>query len=197
MADFETDFKEPCDILEPIESDGTTEYTKKGRVWCDVTIDGKSNLFSRVGVGARNAVIIVRSGNDIKMTDAISWHGKHLFITSIVSDIFYTTINAAIVTLTACEVIKKTTSYDAQMRPVITDDSAIHFPAVMTEKYEGFKRNEPYSTNTNGYIIVTPKNISLVTGDIVNIDSKSYTVINRYVLDEHKNEYEIELREDA
>ena len=51
----------PAQVLELKEiSPGVWEWVALRRAWANITLSGETNLFSKVGVGARDAQIIVR-----------------------------------------------------------------------------------------------------------------------------------------
>jgi hypothetical protein len=53
------------------------------------------------------------------------------------------------------------------------------------------------AVNETRYVLVTPKIISLNTGELVTIGDATYAVEIPHTLDEYKNEYEISVRSDA
>ena len=53
-------------------SPGTWEWTVSRRTWGQVTLTNKTNIFSKVGIGARDAQITVRR-QELSLGDALLW----------------------------------------------------------------------------------------------------------------------------
>ena len=62
---------------------GVWEWTPVRRAWASITFQSKTNLFSKVGIGARDAAVIVRR-QPLTLHHALRWGDTHLFLTSIV-----------------------------------------------------------------------------------------------------------------
>ncbi|KGF56646.1 hypothetical protein HMPREF9460_00879, partial [Flavonifractor plautii 1_3_50AFAA] len=63
MADYIDAGKlnQPVQVLELRETaPGVWEWAPARRTWASITLQPKTNLFSKVGIGARNAAVIVR-----------------------------------------------------------------------------------------------------------------------------------------
>ena len=55
------DLSERLELLELRETEiGTWEWVRTGRLWAQVEVDGGKNLFSSVGIGTRNAKLVLR-----------------------------------------------------------------------------------------------------------------------------------------
>ena len=65
------------------------------------------------------------------------------------------------------------------------------FPAILTEKYVAHERLDPYAVNILTYVLVTPPEIELQRGGLVQVDGTNYEVQLAHVLDPSKIEYEI------
>lgn len=114
---------------------GDWRWVETGRLWGDVTLSGstKKNLFSSVGIGARDAEIILRK-RPITLHQALLWGNQHLFLTEITSyDRMYLTARAALVTPVACSAIRYQSSLGPGNRPVRTPLEPVTFPGVLTE----------------------------------------------------------------
>ena len=48
------------------------------RTWASITLQPKTNLFSKVGIGARGAAVIVRR-QPLTLHHALRWGDTHLF----------------------------------------------------------------------------------------------------------------------
>lgn len=156
-----------------------------------------NNLFSRVGLGAKSIKFTIRKKSDLTLHDAFCWNGKHCFLTDIVNiDRMYYEVTAALIEPTLCSVERTSEPIlDAYNRPIYDEIShTIRFPACMTEKYIRQTQEQPMTTIESCYVLVTPKEIELLTGEIVIINDAKYEVIVSHTLDEYKNEYEIRER---
>ena len=86
MADYIDAGKlnQPVQVLELRETaPGVWEWTPVRRTWASITFQSKTNLFSKVGIGARDAAVIVRR-QALTLHYALRWGDTHLFLTSIV-----------------------------------------------------------------------------------------------------------------
>ena len=73
-------------LLEVLElretSSGVWEWVPVCRAWAQVAQTAKTNLFSKVGVGARDAAVVLRR-QPLTLHQALRWKGQHLFLTAI------------------------------------------------------------------------------------------------------------------
>lgn len=178
-------------------SPNTFEWVEVGKVWANVIQDGGKNYFSSVGLGARNAKIIMRRSS-IDMTQALRWGSQHLFLTSIVQrDRLHWDVSAALVDVVTCAMDRTTIQVDKANgnRPTKVQAPTVTFPGVLTEKYVGYTREDTHAKATSTYILVTPKAVVLEEGDLVTVQDGPakavYNVQGSHVLDRYKNEYEI------
>lgn len=76
---------ERLEVLELRET-GPDIWTWKAvrKTWGQVELDAgqRKNLFSSVGIGARNSSLVLRR-QDITLHNALRWKGHHLFLTAI------------------------------------------------------------------------------------------------------------------
>ena len=73
----------PAQVLELKETGaGVWEWTPVRRAWASITFQPKTNLFSKVGIGARDAAVVVRR-QPLTLHNALRWGSIHLFLTSI------------------------------------------------------------------------------------------------------------------
>lgn len=174
-------------------------WVEVGKVWANVTQDGSKNYFSSVGLGARNAKIIMRR-SPIDMTQALRWGSQHLFLTSITQrDRMHWDVSAALVDVVTCAMDRTTTQVDKANgnRPIKVQAPTVTFPGVLTEKYQRsqYNREDTHAKATSTYILVTPKTVVLEEGDVVTVQEGPakavYNVQGSHVLDRYKNEYEI------
>lgn len=173
----------------------TWEWVVLSRLWGQVTVDGGTNLFSRVGIGARNAKLAIRS-RDITLHEALRWRGQHLFLTSITKlDRMHLDLQAALVSVVRCVGKGYTTTVGPGNRPVKQPGPERTFPGVLTEKYVRYETEDSYAKAKRLLVLVTPKAVQLLEGDLVTVTegpaAAVYNVQTSHVMDEYKNEYEI------
>lgn len=168
------------------ESETDTWSWKGGDlIRAQATVGERSNLFSRVGIGARDVSFVVRHRPALTLDHALVWKTggawEHCFLTAIIPvNPLYDTLHCARVSTVEC-----LADYD---RPV----PGPHFPGVLTEKYVGHTQLTPLAVNTLDYVLVTPKCVTLTPGSLVRVGDKVWHVLLGHVLDGWKNEYEIE-----
>ena len=182
------------------DSPGDWHWVETGLLWGDLTLSGKKNLFSSVGIGARDAEIILRK-RPITLHQALRWGQQHLFLTELTDyDRMHLTARAALVTPVACSAIRNQSSLGPGNRPVRTPLEPVTFPGVLTEKYTGYDRQDTHAQAETRLVLVVPKAIELMEGDLVTVmagQPAEYNVQIRHVLDPYKNEYEIAWRRDV
>ena len=160
-------------------SPGVWAWETLRKTWGKVTVDGKSNLFSKVGIGARNAALVVRK-QELSLRCGMRWRGRHLFLTAITDrHRAHLDVAAALVELADCRTGAE------------EDGSGVQFPGILTEKYLKWEQPEPYSVNQITYVLVTPPEIRLQPGGLVAVNGRNYEVQLAHTLDPSKVEYEI------
>lgn len=188
MAETILDAGRLSDRLEVLElqetSPGVWAWTTVRRAWAQVEQTTKTNLFSKVGVGARDAAVVLRR-QSLTLRQALRWKGRHLFLTAITDrDRGHLNVAAALVNPVDCQTEGE------------EGNSGLQFPGILTEKYLKWEQPEPYSVNQLTYVLVTPKVIDLRRGCLVWVAGAHYEVQVAHTLDEYKNEYEIFRTED-
>lgn len=199
MADTYVDAGSLSERLELLElqqtAEQTWEWVSAGRLWAQVEVDGGRNLFSAVGIGARNAKLVLRT-RTLTLHQALRWKGQHLFLTSITKlDRMHLSVQAALVEPVSCLAARTESKVGEAGRPISSEMMRITFPGVLTEKYAKYQREETHAEHETGYVLVVPKSIQLKAGDLVTVRSglasAVYNVQICHVLDPYKNEYEI------
>lgn len=196
------DLSERLELLELEETQPDTwEWVSRGRLWAQVEVDGGKNLFSSVGIGTRNAKLILRA-RPLSLCQALRWRGQHLFLTGITKlDRMHLNVQAALVNVVTCLATRTEDTVGAAGRPVAAETMRISFPGILTEKYARYEREETHAENDTSYVLVVPKEISLQAGDLVTVQDGPakavYAVTICHVLDHFKNEYEIARRGDV
>lgn len=187
--------KTPMDklILLRVKASGdVVSFRESGTIWASAELTDKASLFSKVGIGVRSVKLSTVPRGDLTLHDALRWKGRHLFLTSI------TTVNpanaeitAALIEPAACAATRPEKGKDGQGKLCYTQKPLCLFPGFLTEKYLGFVQREPQGQVEHRLVLVTPKAVTLKTGDLVNTGGGVYAVRVCYLLDEFKNEYEI------
>ncbi len=177
------EMRERVTILDLTNVGSDYQWTDGPTVWAKVELTGKTNLFSKVGIGARDVTITMRH-RPLSLHQAIRWRGRHLFLTEILPPVGgYMEIKAAVVDVREWRAL------------------GLRFPAVATEKYLGYAQERPMVHSSIAYVLVTPKAVQLEASDLVsNLDTDgvggTYVVHAAHLLDRWKNEYEIARREE-
>ena len=196
------DLSERLELLELRETEaGTWEWVGIGRLWAQVEVDGGKNLFSSIGIGARNAKLVLRT-RPLTLHQALRWKEQHLFLTGITKlDRMHLSVQAALVEPVGCLATRTEDTVGEAGRPTTAETMRLTFPGVLTEKYARYEREETHAEGETGYVLVTPKAITLKAGDLVTVQEgpgkDKYHVTARHVLDPYKNEYEIACRGDV
>lgn len=186
----------PAQVLELRETTaGIWEWVPLRRAWANITFQAKSNLFSQVGVGARDAAIVIRR-QPLTLYNALRLGEQHLFLTSITDrGRGHLDVDAAVVEPVSCTATRTEDTVGENARPVTGETMRLTFPGVLTEKYARYEREETHAENETSYVLVTPKPIALKAGDLVTVQEGPakgrYHVTVCHVLDAYKNEYEI------
>lgn len=189
----------PAQVLECQEtSAGAWKWMPVRNIWASVELQVKTNIFSSVGVGARDASLVIWR-QELTLHNAIRQGGRHFFLTSITEkNRNQLDVKAALcepVTLTAKPQVR--TGRDGLNRPIVTQQPDFTFPGILTEKYYQNALDEIYQAETLQRVLVTPKAIVLRPGDFVQPGAEAaYTVRQALDLDPYKNEYVIERRKD-
>ncbi len=167
-------------------------WAEAGTTWGSAEQKDKTNLFSRVGIGARAVEFVVRK-REITLNNAICWRGRHCFLTSIVDEgKGHFKITAALIEPTACTATRGVKTKNSINNPVTVPEALCSFPACVTEKYMGFAVQQPQSRVEETLVLVCPKPVVLKTGDLVTVGARGvYVVTVPHTLDDYKNEYEI------
>ena len=190
------------EVLELREtSTGVWEWVAVRRAWAQVEQTDKTNLFSKVGVGARDAAIVLRT-QPLTLHNALRWKGQHLFLADITKrDRNHLYAGAALVSVVRCIGQGHTITVGAGNRPVKTETPPVTFPGVLTEKYVKYEKEDTFAKSRRGLVLVTAKPIRLREGDLVTVQAGPaaavYNVQACHVLDEYKNEYEVEFSRDV
>jgi hypothetical protein len=193
------EFKDKLSVLGLKQTGNTYAWESTSGLWAKAEQLNGNNLFSKVGLGAKSIKFTIRKKSDLTLHNAFGWQGKHCFLTDIIEkDRMYYEVAAALIEPRTCSVERTGEPVLNELnRPIYSEDTTVTFPGCLTEKYLGHTQGEPMATNETRHVLVTPKLIILVVGELVTINNTSYTVIIPHLLDEYKNEYEIMVKEDT
>ena len=187
---------EPLEVLELRETEeGVWSWVTLRRIWAQVEQTAKTNIFSKVGVGARDAAVVLRR-QSLTLHHALLWRGRHLFLTAITEhNRNYLDVSAALVSQASCVAKRYKAGLGEGNRPTKTELPSQTFPGVLTEQYVRHEQEDTHAKARRCLVLVTPKAISLREGDLVTVTdgpaAAVYNVQTCHVLDEFKNEYEI------
>lgn len=186
-------------VLSIVHDENTYTWEESIKLWAKVEQLAGTNLFSRVGLGAKSIKFTIRKNKDLTLHNAFLWQGKHCFLTDIneIDRVLYE-VTAALIEPVTCIVERQGKPTRNELnRPIYSDPVKITFPACLTEKYMGHTQNEPMAIKEIRYVLVTPKSIELNCGELVTINNLTYNVLIAHTLDEYKNEYEIMYKGDV
>lgn len=179
-----SDLRERVEVLELAETEAGWAWTPARETWAGVEVTDKTNLFSKVGIGARDVALVLRK-QGLTLGHALRWRGWHLFLTSLTeARRGWLDGRAALVDPVECQ------------GDVHLETPGKVFPGVLTEKYIRFEQGEPMAQNVLAYVLVTPKPVELVRGGLVAVRGELYAVRAAHILDPFKNEYEIMRKKD-
>lgn len=191
------------EVLELRETEpGIWAWETVRKAWGQVELDAgiRKNLFSSVGIGARNASLVLRR-QALTLHNALRWKGRHLFLTAIIPrGRGHLDVSAALVEPVQCVAQPRHNEMGEGNRAKPVYDPPVTFPGVLTEKYIRYQPEDGYAKAAGTYVLVTPKAIRLREGSLVTVQSGPaaavYNVRVCHVLDDFKNEYEIAFSRD-
>lgn len=176
---------QPLRVLELRETgSGVWEWVPLRTAWAQVEQTAKTNLFSKVGVGARDAAVVIRR-QSLTLHNALRWGERHLFLTAITQrGRGHLDVSAAVVNVDTVKLMDD------------HGEGKLTFPGVRTEKYVRHDQEWPMSVNDAVLVLVVPKPIRLRPGCLVETGGELWEVLTPHELDQYKNEYEIGRRAD-
>lgn len=183
------------------DAQGGFTWVSIGSRYAAVKQDAGSNIFSKVGIGARGVTITLRPCPRLTLHHAFRWRGRHLFLTALLPSPAHDRLE---VKAALCDVVTFTaepqakTGRDKLNRPTVEKVAAYTFPGVLTELYSKMEDEVVVITEAVQRVLVTSKEISLRKGDLVRHPSGRPYVVQRVLdLDEFKNEYIVYYQEDV
>jgi hypothetical protein len=193
------EFKDKVSVLSLKQTGNNYAWEQLSDVWSKTERLISNNLFSKAGINARSIRFTIRKKSNLTLHNAFIWRDMHCFLTDMVCiDGMYYEVTAVLIEPWICTVERTgRATLDELNRPAYGNIVMLTFPGCLIEKYLGYTQGEPMASTEARYMLITPKVIDLVAGEIVKINDKAYTVIVPHTIDDYKNEYEIIVKEDA
>lgn len=165
-------------------------------IWAKVEITGKTNYFSKVGMGVLSVKFTMRR-QSLSLYDALCFRGRHYFITGItpISNL-HMEVETAKIEPVPCVQFSNETILDQLNRPVDEQKPLLTFPGMLVEKYLRSNTETGHDEGEVTLVLVTPKQVQVDAGKLIEVQGKPYKVTVCHMLDEYKNEYEIIRTED-
>ena len=192
------ELRERAEILTLKETDGIYRWEKEKAVWCRYQETGKKNLFSKVGVGAAGAEILLRE-MPVDLTRAMRVRGQFLFLTDIRREGTaprFLKVQAAQVSPVTATVSRQRAGIGENGYPENRVETVAECPVCLTEKYLRSNDETAAVESTVRLVAVAPKVLVCIPGDRMEIDGAVYRVEVCHTLEPYKNESEIERVED-
>ena len=175
------------------------EWSEMRRTWAAAEQTGRRSLFSSYGEGREEWKLTLRR-QALSRHQAIRMGGAFLYLTEITqqpNERGWMTVRAAAIEPVDCAVERRAAALDpVYLRPRLTSTGEVHFPALLTEKYVRMTEGMPNDRTARGYILVTPKAVSLSAGELVCVRGDKWRVQIAHELEDYRNEYEILREED-
>lgn len=170
------ELRERIEVLELQRTEKAYRWQPVRKSWAKAVLSNKRNHFSVHGIGAAGVTFTIRCQN-LTLGHAFQHNGQHCFITGIFPEgRQHLRVEAALVVISQCE-------------DKYTDTT---FPGIVTEEYHRHDQLEPQAVNTLRHVLVTPKDILLTPGRLVDVDGVAWPILTAHLLDPWKNEYIIE-----
>lgn len=187
---------------------GMYEWRECRRFWAHIEHTGKTNLFSKAGIGVKTVAFTLRSTPYISLFHAIEYKGRQYFITDVNRDEpLYMTVTTADIQPVQCTVTRSEEREGPNKSSTLAPCMQLLFPACVTEKYMGFQQEDPMARTEAALVLVTPKPVRLEVHDIVKLGAPgpegaedtrpAFAIKVCHLLDEYKNEYEMTKVEDV
>lgn len=173
------------------DENGDFSWTVQKALWTHLKETAKTNLFSKIGLGAKTAEFTLRKTNGITLHNAFLCGGRFYFLTDIQPDgVVLLDITAACVRPVQWTLYRCTQTQDVYAGSG-EPERLFCFPAPCVEKYLKFSQETPMAQTEASFVLVTPKAIELRVSDLVESSLGSFAVRMCHTLDEFKNEYEV------
>lgn len=196
------DLKSILNVQKFVFNNGVYSWTYLFRLHSKKEVEYKKAFFSKLGFGTNEIVsFTVRFNRNISKHNSILHEGKHYLITS-VTDIdnrhAYQKVDTVQITPKICVLKRLNSTKDNELNRPVKDIQVIYtFPGCIVEKYAKYDQEQVNSSISQTFILITPKEIVLMPGDLIVIDGITYNVQIPHTLDEYQNEYEIAIKKDV
>lgn len=166
--------------------------------WGNVALKSSRNIFSPIAKGAPTVEISLRP-QPLTRRNVLFWNEKFLLVTAIdrTGERHSLKVTAAVLNPVNCMLTRNRYKRNELNRLVPDGVTVFRFPCWLTEKYAGYEQKDPQALVNMTFVLLTPKEIELNSGELVTIGEKTYVVAVPHLLDEDKNEYEIYRTEEA
>ena len=193
--------RERVEVRELVQtSENTFAWTTLRRVWAQVVMDRRSAIYSRLAAAAPAALLTLRA-QDITPSMSLLWQGRHLAVCGVRSTSpGWMEIRAALLEPVTCLLRSERTEHvrDHLNRPAPGVSRTIQCPAVLLEKYAGYRREGAYAmTETSGILILPKAAGEQRVGDTVLPGGHTYEIQAAHLAGVWNNEYEVVRKEEA
>lgn len=172
-------------------------WNKIKRLWTHHEPSAKNIVFAATGVSAQGALFTMHP-SPLTPHNLLEYQGEYYFITRVLrTSPVQMEVQGAQVNIFSCtsKWVKEAINPDTKLMEYT--HTKLLFPAVLTEKYLGYEKQEPMVKVIKTFVLVTPKEIILEESDIVYVEDQPYVVVKCHLLGNYKHEYEVTREGDA
>lgn len=186
-------FKNKAYLLEFQQTAPTKfEWKPISSIWCEVVQTSKKGAFDDT-----QSTIFKIYRKNIGFSQALMLGGNFFHIDKVVEKGVYVEISTTQVTLKDCRKIEETITYNEMKNPITSINTTLSFPAIRYKKSRAYEQDDIKAQLSEKDVLLTPKDIELAEGDLIEISGKKFMVIAVDDIAEFKNEYEIKREDDA
>lgn len=182
-------------------NDATGEWKNLFSEWAHIEETGGRCIFSRFGTaGDKTIKIYLPNVWTVSPDMQFQINGQRYMIGNVINNnLDYLEITLAEVTPVLCKAERKERPvYDEYGRPDDRRATIYEFEGVLLEKYAGYQSiSNAYAAEESRMILITPKQITLYPGDLIEADKRRFYVQICHISERYKNEYEIVLKDDV
>jgi hypothetical protein len=190
------DLNEKIKILTLSKVDDIYQWIDTASIWAkaEMYFNMKPEIKKRQQI--KPVKFIIRK-HEISLENAILWNNEYCFITNIIDiDRLYQEVTAVVLEPKVCTVAKTTVILGALNRPVVSESSNLTFPGCMISLSSKRSEAKPMSFYDQRYLLIIPKSIDLMTGEIVTIEGVDFEVWVPHSFSDPQNQYEVRVRRD-
>lgn len=176
---------------------GNYAWVHAKSIWAKAELTAKTSIYAKFGQSAGQVLFTARK-RAYALGDMLYWDGGMHYVIGIRPiNRMYVTLDTARVSVRTCTAKPVRVTYNALNRPVYTDAPMYTLQVIAAERYYGSSQDTPQTTTRRTLVLVTPKDIDLKAGDLIEFDDADYVIRVRHDLDDIKREYEIERKDDV